>query len=51
MLSTILLAFSFVLFAIAAFAWQPPIEPYRLRFIAAGLLFWVATLLFSGIRL
>jgi hypothetical protein len=28
-----------VLFGIAAFL--PPLEPYRIRFVAGGLLFWV----------
>lgn len=48
MLGTILTVFAFVLFAFAAFAWQPPIEPYRIRLVAAGLAFWVLAVLLSG---
>jgi hypothetical protein len=51
MLTTILLVFAFVFFAIAAFAWNPPVDAYRVRLIAAGLTFWVASVLFAGIRL
>jgi hypothetical protein len=51
MLTTILLVFAFVLFFIAAFAWQPLVEPYRIRLIAAGLTVWVASVLFVGMRL
>lgn len=29
-----------VMFAIAAFGWPAPVEPYRLKFVAAGLFFW-----------
>ena len=36
---------SAVLFFIGAFAWQPPVDPYRIRFIAAGLLAYVVSIL------
>jgi len=48
MLGTILIVFAFVLFAFAAFAWQPPIEPYRMRLVAAGLAFWTLSLLIGA---
>jgi hypothetical protein len=36
--------FAFVLFAIAAFAYPPPVEPYRLKLVAAGLMFYMLSL-------
>ena len=39
----IALTFALVLFLLAAVPWSPPYEPWRLRFIAAGLAAWVAT--------
>jgi cell division protein FtsW (lipid II flippase) len=49
-MSIVLLVFAFVLFAIAAI-WnpQPQPSPWFGRLIAAGLAFWVASALFSGI--
>jgi hypothetical protein len=37
-----------VLFAIGAFAWPAPIEPYRIRFVAAGLLSVVVSFLITA---
>jgi len=37
----ICMVFAFVLFAIAAFAWPAPIEPWRVKIVAAGLMFYV----------
>ncbi len=34
--------FAFVLFAFAAFAWPPAVDSWRLRIVAAGLMFFVA---------
>ena len=45
MLILILLVFSFVCFALAAF-WQP--NPPRVNLIAAGLAFWVLTIILAG---
>jgi hypothetical protein len=44
MISTILLVFAFVLFCVATFN-----VPARWNLIAAGLAFWVASVLFSGL--
>jgi hypothetical protein len=33
--------FAFVLFAIGAFAWPPVVEPWRLKIVSAGLMFYV----------
>jgi hypothetical protein len=49
MLNTILLVFSFVLFAIAAF-WNPNPAP-RYNLIAAGLAFLVLSMLLGGVRI
>ena len=49
MLGTILLVFAFVIFCIAAW-WNPP-PPYRGNLIAAGLAFWVLSILLSGMHL
>lgn len=45
MLTLILLVFAFVCFALAAF-WQP--NPPRINLIAAGLAFWVLSVILSG---
>lgn len=52
MLTTILLVFAFVLFAIAAFVY-PDAPPSRWgwgRFVAAGLAFWVLSILLGGLH-
>jgi ABC-type transport system involved in multi-copper enzyme maturation permease subunit len=49
MLSTILLVFSFVLFVLAAFGVPNP--PQRWNLVAAGLAFWVLSILLGGIHL
>ena len=53
MLNTILLVFAFVLFAIAAFVYPNPApSPWGWgRFIAAGLAFWVLSILLSGVHI
>jgi hypothetical protein len=48
MIGTILLVFAFVLFALAAF-WNP--APPRVNLIAAGLAFWVLSLLLGGLHI
>jgi hypothetical protein len=53
MLDTILLVFAFVLFAIAAFVY-PAAAPSPWgwgRFIAAGLAFWVLSIILGGVHL
>jgi hypothetical protein len=45
MLTLILLVFAFVCFALAAF-WNP--NPPRINLIAAGLAFWVLSLVLAG---
>lgn len=35
-----------VLFAIAAFGWRSPLEPWRTKIIAAGLFFWTLSKFF-----
>jgi len=48
MVTLILLVFAFVLFAIAAFVYPQP-NPWGWgRFIAAGLAFWVLSILLGG---
>ena len=50
-LSTILMVFAFVLFAIAAI-WNPaPTDPARTRLIAAGLACWSLAILLAGFKL
>ncbi len=39
--SLISLVLALVLFAIGAFGWLAPVEPYRVKIISAGLFFWV----------
>lgn len=39
--SLICIVFALVLYAIAAFAWPPIVDGYRLRLVAAGLMFSV----------
>ena len=46
MISTILLVFAFVFFALATFGIGHP----RFNLIAAGLAFWVASILAQGIK-
>jgi hypothetical protein len=36
----ILMCMAIALFAIAAFAWPAPIEPWRLKLVAGGLFCW-----------
>ena len=48
MLQMILLVFSFVCFTLAAF-WIP--QPPRVNLIAAGLAFWVLSVLLAGVHL
>jgi len=48
MLTMILLVFAFVCFALAAF-WNP--NPPRVNLIAAGLAFWVLSVLLAGAHL
>ena len=45
MLTLILLVFAFVCFALASF-WNPPTP--RLNLIAAGLAFWVLSIILTG---
>lgn len=45
-LRIILVIIAGVLFGFAAFAWPAPVEPYRVKLIAAGLMFWVASTFF-----
>lgn len=47
--SLICLVFAFVLFFIGAFAWPVPVEPYRLKIVSAGLMFWVLAQLVGNI--
>jgi hypothetical protein len=35
-----------VCFGFAAFAWPAPMEPYRVRFVGAGLMFWALSTFF-----
>jgi hypothetical protein len=49
MLGTILLVFAFVIFCIAA--WWNPAPPYRGNLIAAGLAFWVLSILLGGLHI
>lgn len=46
MLVTILLVFAFVCFCLAAF-WNP--QPPRVNLIAAGLAFWVLSVILGGV--
>jgi hypothetical protein len=41
-----LIVLACVLFFVAAVAWQPPIEPYRSKLIAAGLFCWAVAQFF-----
>ena len=55
MLTTILLVFAFVLFAVAAVVYPsaPPAAPTPWgwgRFVAAGLAFWVLSVLLGGVH-
>jgi hypothetical protein len=51
MIGTILLVFAFVLFVIAA-VWNPPApSPWFSRLVAAGLAFWVLSLLLGGLHI
>lgn len=45
-LRLILIVLAIVLFAIAGFGWPAPVEPYRLKFIGAGLFFWALSTFF-----
>jgi hypothetical protein len=42
----ILVILAAVLFFLAAFAWPAPVEPYRTKLVAAGLLCWVVSTFF-----
>jgi hypothetical protein len=48
MLTTILLVFAFVCFTLSAF-WNP--APPRVNLIAAGLAFWVLSIILAGAHL
>lgn len=48
-IGTILLVFAFVIFCIAA--WWNPAPPYRGNLIAAGLAFWVLSILLGFMQL
>ena len=39
-LHLILVVLAVVMFAIAAFGWPAPVEPWRVKIVAAGLFFW-----------
>jgi hypothetical protein len=43
----ILVVAAIIMFGIAAFVYPAPVEPYRLRFTAAGLFCWSLSMLFS----
>jgi hypothetical protein len=49
-LSTILMVFAFVLFAIAAI-WGPAPEPHRGRLVSAGLACWALAIILVGFKL
>lgn len=42
----IFIVLAMVLFAIAGFGWPAPVEPYRMKLVAAGLFFWVLSTFF-----
>ena len=42
----VLAAIALAMFLVAAFAWPAPIEPYRVRFVGAGLFFWLLSTFF-----
>jgi hypothetical protein len=46
-LHLILVVLATVLFAIGAFGWLAPVEPYRTKIISAGLFFWVLSTFFA----
>jgi hypothetical protein len=46
--SLICLVFALVLFAIGAFAWPVPVEPYRVKIVSAGLMFYILSLMIGG---
>jgi hypothetical protein len=46
--SLICLVFALVLFAIGAFLWPVPVEPYRVKIVSAGLMFYVLAQLIGG---
>ena len=41
----ICLIFAFVLFFIGAFAWPPTVEPWRVKIVSAGLMFYILSML------
>jgi len=41
-----LIVLACVLFLLAAVAWQPPVEPYRIKLISAGLFCWAVAQFF-----
>jgi hypothetical protein len=45
----ICVVFAFVLFLLAAFAWPPAVDPYRLKIVAAGLAFYMLSLFVTQI--
>jgi len=45
-LHLIFMVFALVLFALAAFGWPQPIEPYRMKLVAGGLFFWCLSFFF-----
>lgn len=46
-LTMILYVFALVFFLIAAGLWIPPVEPHRVRLVAAGLACWMAAIVFG----
>lgn len=42
----IFVVLALVLFALGAFGWPAPIEPYRVKLISGGLFFWVLSTFF-----
>jgi hypothetical protein len=48
---TILLVAGFILFLLSAIGWQPAVEPWRSRLIAAGLACWTLSILIGGVKL
>lgn len=44
----ICVCFALVFFAVAAFVWPAPVEPWRTRLTAAGLFFWVLSTFFNN---
>ena len=45
-LHLIFVVLALVLFALAGFGWPAPVEPYRVKIVAAGLFFWCLSTFF-----